>query len=148
MVGAKNRDSMLFLSKGGMALLDGIANPATLLVSMRTRGCGPVPRIGMARVHGRSMLPTLHEGDRLLVAHDVRVSPGDLVVVRLPDGVVALKRATVRQGPGWWVERDNPHEGVDSARVGAIADDDVLAVVLLRLWPSPRRRFPPPSDTT
>ncbi len=104
----------------------------------------------MARVRGRSMLPTLRDGDRLLVAHDARVRPGDLVVVRLPDGtgsVVAVKRATVRVDPGWWVERDNPREGVDSARVGAIADDDVLAVVLLRLWPGPRRRFPAPTDT-
>ena len=30
---------------------------------------------------------------------------------------------------GWWVERDNPAEGVDSWLVGAIPDGDVLAVV-------------------
>jgi hypothetical protein len=37
------------------------------------------------------------------------------------------------------VERDNPAEGVDSWQVGAVAPDDVLGVVLLRLWPLRRR---------
>ena len=83
-------------------------------------------------------MPTLREGDRLLVAHAGAVTAGDLVVVRLPDGVVAVKRASVRHAAGWWVERDNPREGVDSTRVGVIAEADVLAVVLVRLWPRPR----------
>ena len=81
------------------------------------------------------MQPTLSEGDRLLVSYARRPSAGRLVVVRLPDGVVAVKRAVRREAGGWWVERDNPSEGVDSWSVGAIADDDVLAVVLLRIWP-------------
>jgi len=93
----------------------------------------------MAVVRGRSMQPTLYDGDRLLVDYQRRVRPGRLVVVRLPDGVVAVKRAVKREPEGWWVERDNPHEGVDSWTVGAIADVDVLAVVLLRLWPLVRR---------
>jgi phage repressor protein C with HTH and peptisase S24 domain len=84
------------------------------------------------------MLPTLREGDRLLVVHGAKPRPGGLVVVRLPDGVVAVKRATRREAAGWWVERDNPHEGVDSWLVGAVPDADVLARVLCRLWPRPR----------
>ena len=90
-------------------------------------------RLGLARVHGRSMQPTLLDGDRLVVLHGAIPSPGRLVVVRLPAGVIAVKRATSRQPEGWWVERDNPTEGVDSWLVGAIADEDVLAVVLCRL---------------
>jgi hypothetical protein len=36
--------------------------------------------------------------------------------------------------PGaWWVERDNPAEGVDSWHVGGIPEADVLGRVLLRL---------------
>ncbi|MCW2759783.1 MAG: peptidase [Nocardioidaceae bacterium] len=96
-------------------------------------------RLGMARVHGRSMLPTLVAGDRLLVQYDATPRPGDVVVVRFPDGTLAVKRATVRDGAGWWVERDNPREGTDSAQVGTIPDDAVLAVALARLWPRPRR---------
>jgi phage repressor protein C with HTH and peptisase S24 domain len=93
----------------------------------------------MAVVHGRSMLPTLREGDRLLVLHGGRPRPGRAVVVRLPEGVVAVKRAVRREGAGWWVESDNAREGVDSRTVGALADHQVVARVLLRIWPSPRR---------
>jgi signal peptidase I len=81
------------------------------------------------------MQPTLYDGDRLLVLHGGVPRPGRLSVVRLPDGVVAVKRVTRRERDGWWVERDNPAEGVDSWSVGAIPDRDVVAVVVCRLWP-------------
>ena len=85
------------------------------------------------------MQPTLQDGDRLLVLHGAAPRPGGrtggLVVVRLPDGVIAVKRATRREPDGWWVERDNPSEGVDSWQVGAIPEADVLARVLVRVWP-------------
>ena len=68
------------------------------------------------------MLPTLRAGDRLLVRYDVPPRAGQVVVVRFPDGTLAVKRATVRDGAGWWVERDNPREGTDSATVGTIPD--------------------------
>jgi signal peptidase I len=88
------------------------------------------------------MEPTLHDGDRLLVLHGASPRVGGLAVVRLPGGVVAVKRATRREPAGWWVERDNPAEGVDSWSVGAIADGDVVARVLVQLWP-PRARLAP-----
>ena len=94
---------------------------------------------GLAVVRGRSMQPTLYDGDRLLVRHGASARVGALVVVRLPDGVVAVKRATMRRDGGWWVERDNPAEGVDSWQVGAIPEGDVLAVVRARVWPLRRR---------
>jgi phage repressor protein C with HTH and peptisase S24 domain len=98
---------------------------------------GSSKRLGVAVVRGRSMLPTLRDGDRLLVLHGAAPRLGRLVVVRLPDGVVAVKRATRREPAGWWVERDNEAEGVDSWSVGAIPDEHVVAVVLGRLWPRP-----------
>jgi phage repressor protein C with HTH and peptisase S24 domain len=79
------------------------------------------------------MEPTLYEGDVLLVLHGGRPRVGGLLVLRLPDGVVAVKRAVRREPGGWWVERDNSREGVDSWRVGAIADVDVVARVLVRV---------------
>ena len=90
------------------------------------------------------MRPTLAEGDRLLVSYRRTVRPGDLVVARLPDATGAVKRAverrTTRTGaPGWWLLSDDPDVGVDSRHRGVIAEPDVLAVVLLRLWPRPRR---------
>lgn len=94
---------------------------------------------GMAVVRGRSMQPTLWDGDRLLVRYGVAPKIGGLAVVRLPDGVVAVKRVVRREPDGWWVERDNPAEGVDSWSAGAIADADILARVVRRIWPLLRR---------
>jgi hypothetical protein len=88
------------------------------------------------------MLPTLRSGDRLLVrgGRDAvrRVRPGALAVVRLPQRPLSIKRLTFRDAQGWWAERDNPTEGVDSWLLGAVADDDVLAVAVARIWPQPR----------
>lgn len=95
-------------------------------------------RLGVAVVRGRSMLPTVRDGDRLLVVHGAAPRPGRLAVVRLPDGVLAVKRVTRPEPGGWWVERDNPAEGVDSWAIGAVPDADVIALVVGRLWPAPR----------
>ena len=80
------------------------------------------------------MEPTLQDGDRFVVEYDRLPRVGDLVVVRLPDRPLAVKRATRREPEGWWVERDNPAEGVDSWAVGAVADQDVVAVLRWRIW--------------
>ena len=100
---------------------------------------GPLATWGVALVRGRSMEPTLYDGDRLVVRHGATPRPGDVVVVRLPQRGLAVKRATMRQPDGWWVERDNPAEGVDSWLVGAVPEHDVVAVVRARLWPWRRR---------
>jgi phage repressor protein C with HTH and peptisase S24 domain len=92
-------------------------------------------RVGVVVVSGRSMQPTLEPGDRLLVRYDAVPAPDDLVVVRLPEGTVAVKRAVRREAEGWWVERDNRAQGTDSWSVGAIPDHDVVAVVSRRIWP-------------
>jgi hypothetical protein len=87
------------------------------------------------------MLPTLREGDRLLVRSGHRsAAAGRIAVIRLPGRPISVKRLAFRDDAGWWVERDNPREGVDSwtAGVGAIPDQQVLGIVLARLWPRPR----------
>ena len=96
------------------------------------------------------MEPALHEGDHLLVLYGARPRLGKLAVVRLPDDragaprPLAVKRVT---GPdpdgsdGWWVERDNPREGLDSWAIGAIPAEGLRARVLLRL-PIRRLRLP------
>ena len=101
---------------------------------------------GMAVVRGRSMLPTLRGGDRLLVAYGRSPRDGEVVVVRLPGRGLAVKRLLSHGPDGWWVERDNPRAGVDSWVVGAVPPDRQVGVALLRLWPRPRRlarRGPP-----
>jgi hypothetical protein len=85
------------------------------------------------------MEPTLHDGDHLLVLWGGTPRPGRLLVVQWSGRPLSVKRARLLAEDGWWVERDNPAEGVDSWQVGAVASGDVLAVVLLRLWPLRRR---------
>lgn len=101
-------------------------------------------RLGFAIVRGRSMLPTLRDGDRLLVRYDAPAHPDALAVVVLPDGVMAVKRLDHRGPDGWWVSRDNANEGVDSWTLGAPVAG-VVAIVIARVWPQPRLRFPAPS---
>jgi phage repressor protein C with HTH and peptisase S24 domain len=97
------------------------------------------PAIGLAVVRGRSMEPTLRDGDRLLIRYGGRVRANKLVVVRLPERPVSVKRAERRVDGGWWVARDNPEEGIDSWAVGAVQDEDIVAVVVARVWPLRRR---------
>lgn len=94
------------------------------------------------------MKPTLSDRDLLVVAYAASPRIGDLVVVQLPRDAggaprpVAVKRLTGRDPHDprrWWVERDNPNEGVDSWLVGGIPEADLLARVLWRLWPTPGR---------
>jgi hypothetical protein len=100
------------------------------------------------------MEPTLHDGDRLLIRYAGVPAPGRLAVVRLPpeaDGTprpVAVKRLSRLVDEGWWVERDNPAEGVDSWLVGAVPARDVVATVVLRLWPRPALLRRPPGGST
>lgn len=89
------------------------------------------------------MEPTLREGDRLLVRYDAVPTAGRLVLARFADGTLAVKRAAERRslrggGPGWWLLSDNPDDGVDSRHRGPVGEGDVRAVVLARVWPSPR----------
>jgi SOS-response transcriptional repressor LexA len=89
------------------------------------------------------MEPTLRDGDRLLVHYGAAVRPGRLVLAQLPDRPLAVKRAVLRDSDGWWVERDNPHVGVDSWHLGAVPDSHIRAVVVRRIWPLVRRRRGP-----
>ena len=99
--------------------------------------------VGLARVRGDSMRPTLSAGDLVLVAYGATVRPGGLVLARFADGTLAVKRAAGRRtGPGggaaWWLLSDDPGAGVDSRHRGPVPDDRVVAVVRARVWPWPR----------
>jgi type IV secretory pathway protease TraF len=96
------------------------------------------------------MRPGLRPGDRLLVGYRRVPRPGDRVVARLADGTVAVKRAVERRATatgraGWWLLSDDPERGVDSRHRGPVPDEDVLAVVVMRIWPLVRSRAVPDS---
>jgi nickel-type superoxide dismutase maturation protease len=85
------------------------------------------------------MAPALRHGDQLLVRRAVRARPGDVVVVSLPDGVLAVKRLRrPDDGAGLWVEGDNPYGSTDSRTFGSLPSDALLGVAMARLWPHPR----------
>ena len=102
--------------------------------------------IGVVRVRGCSMEPTLHTGDRLLVLRGAPPRLGRLAIVRLPDdsdGVrrpLAIKRVTMRDPADpsrYWVESDNQTApGVTDSwtiGIGSLARDQIRALVLFRL---------------
>ena len=83
------------------------------------------------------MVPTLLDGDLVLVLLGGRVRPGDVVLARfrsMPTHYV-VKRAARHLGDGWELASDNGFAGGDS-RTHGIAD--VLGRVVLRL-PAGRR---------
>lgn len=112
-----------------------------------------LPRLGLVRVRGRSMEPTLRDGDVLLVRYrPAHARPGRLVVVDLPptsDGEPRPRAVKRYAGPDpdaperLWVERDNPREGVDSWAVGSLPPDALVGVVLMRPIRMRARTFHP-----
>ncbi|MGW3229805.1 nickel-type superoxide dismutase maturation protease [Kitasatospora sp. NPDC001095] len=85
------------------------------------------------------MVPTLREGDRLLVRYGAPIRPGAVVVFRHPfqQDLLVVKRAAERRPKGWWLLSDNRPVDSDSRSYGAVPDELVLGRVLLRLSPSP-----------
>ena len=95
-------------------------------------------------VAGDSMEPTLHAGEWWLARRTSRVGVGDVVVLRQPesDHLLTVKRITRQEGGRWWVEGDNPTRSRDSRAYGLIADDAVIARLVVRYRPLPLRRIP------
>jgi nickel-type superoxide dismutase maturation protease len=89
-------------------------------------------------VRGPSMSPTLADGDVVLVRFGAAVRQDDVVLVRWParPAQLSVKRAVRVDGAGWWVLGDNPDGSTDARELGPAL---VLAVVVVRLWPRPRR---------
>jgi len=86
------------------------------------------------------MVPTLRDGDVVVVRHGARIRPADVVLARfrtLPDRYV-IKRAVRAQDGGWWLASDNPAAAGDSA-VHGVADVHARAVLRLRGRSLPRR---------
>ena len=95
-------------------------------------------RIGTVLVSGPSMVPSLHEGDCLVVRYGAPVRSGDVVVARFRSrpGLLVVKRAVSPQDGGWLVSSENPFAD------GPAGVADVEARAVLRYWPLPPRRLP------
>jgi signal peptidase I len=104
-------------------------------------------------VVGNSMEPTLDPGDRVIALRRRAARPlrvGDIVVLR-SDGRNLIKRLAATGGmavptePGRivpagsvWLLGDG-ERSFDSRHFGAVADDEVIGLVVRRLWSDPRR---------
>ncbi|MER6198744.1 nickel-type superoxide dismutase maturation protease [Streptomyces sp. NPDC001586] len=98
----------------------------------------PPRRFGVVEVTGPSMVPTLANGDRVVVRYGAAVRPGDVVVLRHPfqQDLLLIKRAVERRPGGWWVLGDNPYnETGDSTVYGPVPAELVLATAVLRFRP-------------
>jgi hypothetical protein len=83
------------------------------------------------------MAPSLRHGDQVLVLFGGRRAPGQVVLVALPDGTLAVKRLVRADAAGVWVEGDNAFGSTDSRTLGQLPPDAVRGRVLVRLWPRP-----------
>ena len=90
-------------------------------------------------VHGPSMLPTLREGDCLLVRPGAGIRAGDIVVARFRErpSLLVVKRAVEERDGGWLLASDNPAVDGHGLTSGV---GDVEAKVVLRYWPWPVRK--------
>ncbi|MGH8861340.1 MAG: S24 family peptidase [Jatrophihabitantaceae bacterium] len=85
------------------------------------------------RVSGASMVPTLRDGDTVIVRHRASVRPGDVVLAAfrsMPDRLV-LKRVVRSEDGGWWLASDNSYAGGDSA-VHGVADVAARVIWVVR----------------
>jgi len=83
------------------------------------------------------MVPTLRDGDFLIVRRGVAVRPGDVVVARFRErpGLLVIKRAVEERDGGWLLSSDNPFAP------GPTGVADVEATAVARYWPLPPRRL-------
>jgi nickel-type superoxide dismutase maturation protease len=84
------------------------------------------------RVAGDSMLPTLKDGDEVLVVPQQTYEIGDLVVARHPYKLTSIiKRITkISTGGNLFLSGDNPAESTDSRTFGEIPEKDILGKVV------------------
>ena len=101
----------------------------------------------VVEVRGRSMVPTLRPGDRLLVVRAV-ARPGDVVLA--PDqrqaGRELIKRVNAVDARGVHLVGDNPAASTDARAFGPVPAASVRWRALLRYWPLERfGRVPAPA---
>ena len=96
------------------------------------------PWISLNRVTGSSMLPTLRNGQIVIVSHRREPSEGDVVVANHPTtGAAIIKRLVKIEADGYWLEGDahNPSTAAasqDSWTFGPVQLNDISGTVV---WP-------------
>lgn len=87
-------------------------------------------------VEGDSMLPTLKDGDAVLINSKEKINVGDIVLAQHPfkQSVKILKRISEISPEGkYFLVGDNEEESTDSRSFGAIQAKDILGKAVCRL---------------
>ena len=87
--------------------------------------------IVIRRVVGKSMEPTLKEG-QVVIAHQLRNFKPGQVVIAFIDGREVIKRITKIENNSIFLEGDNAAHSSDSRAYGPVVDTKIEAVVF---WP-------------
>jgi nickel-type superoxide dismutase maturation protease len=88
------------------------------------------------RVAGDSMLPTLRNGDAVMIASRAAVDEGDIVLAQHPykQSVRMLKRvAYIVENGRYTLEGDNPGESTDSRTFGTVSIEYIHGKAVCRL---------------
>ncbi len=88
------------------------------------------------RVEGNSMLPTLKNGEEVLVKTGKILQIGDIVVANHPfkQSVIIIKRIEKISTSGkLFLVGDNPSESTDSRNFGEISAEEIIGKVVCRL---------------
>jgi nickel-type superoxide dismutase maturation protease len=90
------------------------------------------------RVQDTSMQPTLHPGDRILIATWLTPHVGDLAVVRDPEwpSTYVVKRVAAQTKSGVDVRGDNANVSRDSRHFGAVPRRLIVGRVVYRYLPA------------
>jgi len=108
--------------------------------------------VDVVEVRGRSMLPTLRPGDRLLVVRSRRARVGDVVLALDPRdaGRELVKRVSAAGPVGVALRGDNPAFSTDGRTFGSLPARAIRWRVVARCWPldrlgrlAPRPAVPP-----
>ena len=88
------------------------------------------------RVAGDSMLPTLRDGDAVMISANYTVVVGDIVLAQHPykQSVKMLKRvASIGKNGRYFLEGDNPGESTDSRTFGTVSIEYIHGKAVCRL---------------
>lgn len=108
-------------------------------VNWIAEGCAK--RIVRVEVRGPSMLPTLIEGDRLLVSRTRQLRSGDLVAFadpEVPERILIKRVASILDG-SLIVRGDNERISRDSSDFGPISAEGVVGRAWYRYYPAQSR---------
>lgn len=96
----------------------------------------------LLRVTGNSMLPTLSDGDFILVqCKPRRIRCGDVIVADHPEFGAIIKRVKHRLPGAFQLEGDNPQASTSTERIGPVLKSAITGRALLAICRKGLRRL-------